>query len=207
MHRSTIAAIAIIAASSAVSAQNSLYPGSTCGSLLATFNTCVDNALVDVTTQTYPSVEEFCRGKGNNQQEYYSCLCTKFQAIYFCYTSSCPNDPNAVRVTQSITQYCAAAGLTSTTAARPATASSSAAVVATSAASVTLTGGPTHPPPGAATSAAAAGTTSAASPAASASTAAAAAATTSTKSGAVHAVSGTGFLAAVAAVVAAAFAF
>ncbi|KAJ3204881.1 hypothetical protein HDU67_009243 [Dinochytrium kinnereticum] len=130
---------ALALATTAVMAQNPSYVGSTCGPLLTTFNTCIDNALVDVTSQTYSNVEAFCNQLRNDQPAYYQCLCTKVS-----YSSSCPNDPNSVAIQSSITSFCAAAG-TSTTSSPISTSRAS---VALSSATFSGTGGPVLTIPG-----------------------------------------------------------
>ncbi|KAI8845551.1 hypothetical protein BC829DRAFT_445632 [Chytridium lagenaria] len=84
---------------SLVAAQNPTYPGSTCGTQLVTFNTCVDNALTDVTTTAYPDVAAACDSLRNDQPAYFA---------------FCPNDPNAVSIQSSITANCNVAQTTAT---------------------------------------------------------------------------------------------
>ncbi|KAJ3117211.1 hypothetical protein HDU96_007639 [Phlyctochytrium bullatum] len=146
LHRTllTSALAALLLAPSAF-AQNPNYVGQTCGVLEATFNTCIDGALVD-TSLSYNTVEEFCDPIRNNRPAYFDCLCNKFRNILLCYSNSCPNDPNSVKVRDQVTAFCAAAVSLSTTARLPTQASPSSTVSPSSisdSARPTLTSSPT----------------------------------------------------------------
>ncbi|KAJ3094395.1 hypothetical protein HDU97_008123 [Phlyctochytrium planicorne] len=108
MRTTTIVSVLAIASSAVaqLAPNNTIYPGTSCGALIDTFNLCIYNALTDVTSENYPDVTAFCSGKRDTMQDYYKCL----------YTNSCPNDPNISSVRGSLQSNCAAVITTSTAA-------------------------------------------------------------------------------------------
>lgn len=49
-----------------------------------TFNSCIRNQLVDTAGQVMPTgteIQRACNALQNEQQQYFSCLCDKYQAV------------------------------------------------------------------------------------------------------------------------------
>ncbi|KAI8916268.1 hypothetical protein EDD86DRAFT_185675, partial [Gorgonomyces haynaldii] len=81
-----------------------------------TFQQCVSLQLTTPTGQTGPSdPSAACSSLSANQASYYKCLCEKWTAVIYCYTSYCAGDPALNGATQYQTQFCAASANNPTT--------------------------------------------------------------------------------------------